>query len=127
MFYGHFSPNAAFIWWINHQRVVTCAAVLIHERNITHFPFAYKTYHPHMCTLAPKLHVNPLPVGIDIRYNTVRQEALPRMDTGQCLLLFNTITIKILSCSLSIFFLNNWTDINNVTQIFPQNFVDIAW
>ena len=43
-----------------------------------------------MCTLAPKLHVNPLPVGIDIRYNTVRQEALPRMDTGQCLLLFNT-------------------------------------
>lgn len=68
------------------------------------FPFAYKTYHPHMCMLAPKLHVNPLPIGIDIRYNTVRQEALPRMDTGQCLLLFHTITIKILSCSLSIFF-----------------------
>ena len=75
--------------------------------------------------LAPKL--NPLPRGIDIRYNTVRQEALPRMDTGWCLLLFHTIAIKILSSSLSIIFFNNWTDINYVTQIFPQNFTDIAW
>ena len=125
LLYGHFSLNAAFIWWTNHQRVVTCAAVLIHEWNITHFLFAYGTYHPHTCMLAPKL--NPLPRGIDIRYNTVRQEALPRMDTGWCLLLFHTIAIKILSSSLSIIFFNNWTDINYVTQIFPQNFIDIAW
>ena len=108
MLYGHFSLNAAFIWWTYHQRVVTCAAVLIHEWNITHFLFAYGTYHPHTCMLAPKL--NPLPRGIDIRYNTVRQEALPRMDTGWCLLLFHTIAIKILSSSLSIIFFNNWTD-----------------
>ena len=72
--------------------------------------------------LAQKL--DPLPRVMDIHYNTAKLEALPRLETGTAFCFafvlsfssfFYAIIVRITSCSLSIFFIGNWTDINYVT------------
>ena len=73
-------------------------------------------------SLAQKL--DPLPRVMDIHYNTAKLEALPRLETGTAFCFafvlsfssfFYATIVRITSCSLSIFFIGNWTDINYVT------------